>query len=205
MSPERVWIEGEHRLEAELWRADGRTGIVLAHPHPLFGGNMWYPLLGVIAQSASAAGIAALRFNFRGVGESEGRYSRGIGEVADLEAAMEYLKVLGCDSVVPVGYSFGAWITMKWVAQGGGLGRWVAVAPPLNFAKHPAERELSGEGLIVCGSRDLIAPASKVKREYGSFAVVVLDGADHFFSDFEDEVAKRIVEFLTPGEGQEDA
>jgi len=200
LDPEKVWIEGKCRLEAELWKPGGRAGIVLAHPHPLFGGDMWYPLLGVIAQKAGEAGMAALRFNFRGVGMSEGRYSRGEGEVEDLDAAIGYLKAAGCDTVVPVGYSFGAWIVMKWLAQGGPADRWVAVAPPTSFARHPRSGELSGAGLIICGSRDHIAPAARAEREYGSFDVFTLDGADHFFVDFEQEIADIIVDFSKPSE-----
>ena len=202
--PEAVWIDGAFKLEAELWRADSDVGIVLAHPHPLFGGDMWYPLLGVIAKRAQERGISALRFNFRGVGRSEGRYSHGKGEMDDLSAAVEYMKDAGCKVVVPVGYSFGAWIVMKRVATGGD-DRWVAIAPPVNFARHPKSSQLSGEGLIICGSKDMLSPASKVRREYERFRVVVVDGADHFFVDFEDRVAREVLDFVKPNGVEKDA
>lgn len=198
-------IRGEYKLEAELWLAGKDVGVVLAHPHPLFGGDMLFPLLGVIAKRAHDANMTALRFNFRGVGASEGHYSGGEGEVRDLEAALKYLDDMSITNVVPIGYSFGACIVMKWIAQNSATGRWIAIAPPINFMGHPSQKELSGEGFIICGTKDIYSPASRVGREYGKYSVVAINGADHFFSGFEEAVAEKVLEFLASGEENKDA
>lgn len=205
MSPERVWIKGEFRLEGELWLAGKKMGVVLAHPHPLFGGDMWFGLLSVIAKRAHEANISALRFNFRGVGMSEGQYSGGAGEVRDLEAALKHLSDVSIKSIVPIGYSFGACIVMKWIAQNSTAVRWIAIAPPINFMGHPSQRELSGEGFIICGTKDIYSPDSKVAREYDKYKVVAINGADHFFSGFEETVAEKVLEFLQPREEDKNA
>lgn len=199
-----MWIKGELNLEAELWLAEQKLGVVLAHPHPLFGGDMWFPLLGVLAKRAHEKKLTALRFNFRGVGASEGSYSGGPGEVQDFNATVKHLLDIGVKKVVPIGYSFGACIVMKWIEGKKFDGRWVVVAPPVNFMKHPSQRGLSGEGLVICGTKDNFSPASKVAREYDRYRFIEVDGADHMFSGFEELVADKVLEFLeSNGEGKD--
>lgn len=200
MSPERVWIKGEYNLEAELWQADVELGVVLAHPHPLFGGDMWFPLLGILAEKSQDKGVTALRFNFRGTGMSEGRYSGGQGEVKDLESAIKFLLDIGVKRVAPIGYSFGAFVVMKWLEAKRADGKWVAIAPPINFMKHPTQDELSGNGLIICGTRDVFSPASKVLHKYNRYKFAKIEGADHLFSGFEGLVADKVLEFLKSDE-----
>ena len=67
-------------------------GVILCHPHPLFGGSMVSPIMQTLCRVLDGEGIATLRFNFRGVGGSEGKFDQGRGEQEDLKAAMETLK-----------------------------------------------------------------------------------------------------------------
>ena len=88
-----VEVEGGPRLEARLGLVDpGRGGLVLCHPHPLYGGDMDNPVVVRAAEVAREAGLATLRFNFRGVGASEGSHDKGRGEQDDVRAALATLR-----------------------------------------------------------------------------------------------------------------
>ena len=101
---------GAETLEARLAVPEGaRWGVVICHPHPLYGGDMDSPVVARMAEACADRGLATLRFNFRGVGASTGRHDEGRGEQDDLRACLEHLKEsLGGDArVAPAGYSFG--------------------------------------------------------------------------------------------------
>ena len=98
------------RLEGVLDRQQAEKAVVLTHPHPLYGGNMDVPLIGLMARCFQSAGIATLRFNFRGTGGSTGEYDNGRGEQDDVLVACEFLTDLGYDQLILAGYSFGAWV-----------------------------------------------------------------------------------------------
>ncbi|HUJ68655.1 MAG TPA: hypothetical protein VLW86_03985, partial [Syntrophorhabdales bacterium] len=92
MSTRTVVIEGPERLEGVLHEGAGRGGSVICHPHPLYGGSMWNDVVEAMEEGFSKAGFSTLRFNFRGVGGSTGRYDDGKGETEDLVAACRFLK-----------------------------------------------------------------------------------------------------------------
>src|SRR5438094_7859543 len=101
-------------LEGELWLPAGErgtAGVVVAHPHPLRGGSMDNNVVWAVCQGLAAAGIASLRFNFRGVDRSEGAYAEGVDEVDDILGALAFLAAqpqIDADRVGLAGYSFGA-------------------------------------------------------------------------------------------------
>ena len=88
----------------------GTMGAVISHPHPLMGGDMRNPVVEILAESLFAGGLSTLRFNFRGVGMSEGVFDEGRGEQEDVLAAVTYLERQGIREIVLAGYSFGAWV-----------------------------------------------------------------------------------------------
>src|SRR5438093_5275897 len=91
-------------------------GVVVCHPHPMYGGDMHNNVVDAVCETAVTEGIAALRFNFRGIGASEGRYDNGVGEQDDVRAALAYLRELPeVDSarVALAGYSFGAAVALQ--------------------------------------------------------------------------------------------
>ncbi len=92
MSTRTVVIEGPERLEGVLHEGAGIGGAVICHPHPLYGGSMWNDVVDAMEEGFSKAGFTTLRFNFRGVGSSTGRYDGGVGETEDLVAACQFLK-----------------------------------------------------------------------------------------------------------------
>ncbi|HZC03891.1 MAG TPA: alpha/beta fold hydrolase, partial [Gammaproteobacteria bacterium] len=109
-------------------------GLVICHPHPLYGGDMHNAVVRGLAEAFAAADFAVLRFNFRGVGQSTGRYGEGIGEQQDARAAVEWLTAqAGVDParLFLAGYSFGARVTLAVAATDPRLCGFIAVAPPV--------------------------------------------------------------------------
>ena len=96
MREEKVLIPSSAiRLEGLLSNQEAlhlKGGVILCHPHPQYGGDMYNPVIAIAVEAASQEGFATLRFNFRGVGESEGSYGEGIGEREDVKAVIEYLR-----------------------------------------------------------------------------------------------------------------
>ena len=90
-----VFESGELKLEGLLDRAEGDAGVVITHPHPQYGGTMHNNVVESLVKAYQKAGYTTLRFNFRGMGRSEGHYDEGVGEQADVRGAVAYLKNLG--------------------------------------------------------------------------------------------------------------
>ena len=101
---------GELSIEGRISRGQGSRAVVLTHPHPQFGGDMYNPVVESIGHVYQRQGITTLRFNFRGVGSSQGSYGNGIGEQEDVLAAMRCLRENGHGPIDLPGYSFGAWV-----------------------------------------------------------------------------------------------
>jgi len=115
VSTKRVGIEGEERLEGVLREGAGKGAAVICHPHPLYGGSMWNNVVDALEIGFSQTGFTTLKFNFRGVGGSTGRYDGGAGEMRDVAAACLFLKehTGGDERLVLAGYSFGAWVCAR--------------------------------------------------------------------------------------------
>ena len=112
-------------LEANLREPDPppRGAVVVCHPHPVYGGTMDNRIVYRAAKAAAAAGFAALRFNFRGTGQSTGLFDQGIGEKEDAAAAIRWLE--GRYPGLPmalIGYSFGAWVGLQVAHSDPGVG-----------------------------------------------------------------------------------
>jgi len=186
---QRVSIEGagDVRLEGWLGLIQGsRAGLVLCHPHPLYGGDMDNPVVVRAAEVAREEGVGTLRFNFRGVGASTGIHAHGEGEQTDLRAAMALLR-----SHLPsegpfglLGYSFGAWIAAGVAGSEPTLAALGLVAPPLAMLDFTALSAVGQDVLLVAGTRDTYCPVPILEemagRTDGARAVIV-EGADHFF------------------------
>jgi alpha/beta superfamily hydrolase len=130
-----------------------------------------------------------LRFNFRGVGNSQGSYGDGLGEQADVLAAISYLAELGLQKIDLAGYSFGAWVNAHLNCSTAGIERMVMVSPPVAFIDFAAVNAIDCLKLIVTGSRDDIAPPAIIRELYSRWNPAahfeVIDSADHFYGGYE--------------------
>ena len=161
----------------------GRRGLALvAHPHPLHGGTLANKVVVTLAKTALAAGYAAARPNFRGVGQSEGAFDHGEGELADMLAVAAFLRPRFAGlPLVLLGFSFGAYVQAR-AAAALAPARVVLVAPAVNlfaFGPPPAR------SLVVHGGDDELVPLACVqawsRATPGAAELVVLPGAGHHF------------------------
>ncbi len=174
---------GGIRLEGRLDAAAGSRAALIAHPHPLYGGDMDNPVVLALARAFRGAGLSVLRFNFRGVGRSQGVHGGGGPEREDLAAAREWLRGRGAAEILAAGYSFGAWVLAGAPEGFSGL---ILVSPPVALLDFGAPAPLPALRLVVTGERDPIAPARRIeplRRIWNPEApLAVIPGADHLFT-----------------------
>jgi alpha/beta superfamily hydrolase len=188
--------------DATLTTADGVTlealvakpptpqgGVVICHPHPLYGGDMDNPVVIRLAEVFGEMELATIRFNFRGTGRSTGIHGQGLAEQHDVEAARAHIATVagGAHPLILAGYSFGATVVAEVAAKHPDRSGVVLVAPPLarvdpkRFAGlAPFVERL----LVIVGGSDEICPADAVARlrEFTPHATFeVIEGANHFF------------------------
>ena len=174
------WIENaELRLEGLLAEGDAPLAALVLHPHPQYGGDMHNHVVVGLTEAFRALGLTTLRFNFRGVGRSQGAFDGGAGEAADAGAALDYLRAQAPGRLILLaGYSFGAMIAAA-VADERSPAALLLVSPPLGFSAIPAIPD-GVPALIAVGDRDPLAPAESARAlASGSTSVLVVSGADH--------------------------
>lgn len=191
-------------LEARIERRDPKSGVVITHPHPLYGGDMDNPVVDAIRRVYVQCGFTTLRFNFRGVGGSQGRYDNGRGEQDDVKAAVALLVESGVARVDLAGYSFGAWINALSVTGGLQVQRLVMVSPPVALIAFDGVGALPALRLAVTGSLDDIAPADRLQPQLSRWnpaaALEIIDGCDHFYSGYTDQLRTILSRYLSDGE-----
>lgn len=182
--------------------AEGRGGIILCHPHPQYGGDMYNNVVGGLQGALVQGGFSTFRFNFRGVGESAGEYGEGVKEMEDVRGAVAfYAAELGAD--VPLyllGYSFGAHVGVKGVVGDERVKALMCISPPMAIYDFAALRAEGRPKLIVTGERDVVCPVGPVEELYFSLPepkmLHIIPGADHFWWGMEDRVADYVIDFL---------
>jgi uncharacterized protein len=173
---------------------------ILLHPHPQFGGTMNNPIVHALYYAFADRGFSVLRFNFRGVGRSQGLFENGAGELSDAASALDWLQSYNKDAKICwiAGISFGAWISMQLLMRRPEITGFISIAP---LAKHYDFSFLApcpASGLFVNGDLDSVTSpeavqslVSKLKTQRGiTIEHKVLHGANHFFSDRIDELVK---------------
>jgi len=183
--------------------ASHSTGVLLAlHPHPLYGGNMINNVVEAVVRAGQASGLTTLRFNFRGVGLSEGSYNDGVGEQDDVGAALDFLELgFHPEAKVLVGYSFGASIALAYChRKDHGVDGLVLICPPPFLLHERLSLGLPVVKKILLAQNDQIAPPDEVKSR--AFAcgvgklIEVIPGANHFLLGREGEVEDCLVRLL---------
>jgi hypothetical protein len=181
--------------------------VVFAHPHPQYGGTMHTKAVYQGAKGLTRIGCAVLRFNFRGVGASEGEFDIGAGEKADFAAALDYMaaKYPG----VPLwaaGFSFGAWIALEVGAVDDRVSVLIGIAPPVATSvsgmdyDFPNTLASTKPKFFVQGEADEVCPLEAMWQFYGRLAepkeLVVIDAADHLFEGKTQEVGEALEDLL---------
>jgi uncharacterized protein len=160
---------------------------VVAHPHPLRGGNRFSPVVTAVFESLGAAGFAVIRFDFRGVGTSTGTHGNGVGERLDVSSVISDLarRHPGV-ALVSVGYSFGARVALT--VDHPAVVAWATVAPPLAVAPPSPEQAAIGADqrpkLLIVPEQDQFSPpdaTSSAVATWRATEMVVSEGSDHFF------------------------
>ncbi len=198
------------RLEALIDAPESgavRAAVVFAHPHPQYGGTMHTKTVYQSAKALTRIGCAVLRFNFRGVGASEGAFDSGPGEQADFRAALDYMA--GRYPGVPLwaaGFSFGSWVALEVGAADPRVSLLIGIAPPVatsvsgqNYT-FDATLESTKPKFFVQGEADEVCPIEGMWHFYGKLhepkELAVIDAADHLFDGKTQEVGEALEDLL---------
>ena len=165
--PEVTFTGPAGRIEGRFQPSKQRGApiAIVLHPHPQFGGTMNNKIVYDLFYSFVERGFSALRFNFRGVGRSQGSFDHGAGELSDSAAALDWVQAVTPDakSCWIAGVSFGAWIGMQLLMRRPEIEGFISVAPPANRFDFSFLAPCPSSGLIVHGDADRVAPLKDVE------------------------------------------
>jgi len=176
--------------------------VVITHPHPQMGGDMYNNVVESIALSYHRKGYTTLRFNFRGAGNSQGNYNNGIGEQEDVHCALKYLSKMGIEKIDLAGYSFGTWINALLMQKPVevNIKKLVMVAPPVAFLDFSSIIKIPHLQLIITGSHDEFAPPKLINQMMSDWnpqaRLKIIQGADHFSYGIGDDINSCISELI---------
>ncbi len=179
---------------------------LLLHPHPQHGGTMNNKVVFTLFQAFTKRGYSALRFNFRGVGRSQGTYDKGEGELADAAAALDWLQTYNPNASLCwiAGVSFGSWIGMQLLMRRPEIDGFVTVSPPANAFDFSFLAPCPSSGLIINGEKDEHVPQAAVTKLVTKLSHQkdiridhrVVPGANHFFQNRTDDLAVQVDDYL---------
>ena len=197
-----VALEGLLARPATSTAADERfAAALLCHPQPA-ASSMDDPLIHMLARDLANAGLLTLRFNFRGVGASEGQQTDGRLEPLDIAGAVEYLLTLpevNPDKLCLIGHAFGAYMALTYAAHDPRIKAVVAVSPPI-FRVTPELGRFPQPKLFVTGEYDEVSPRHKLEpwlEQLPNCGLRVVSGARHLMRDAEPTASAAIVKFVT--------
>ncbi len=202
--PEVMFAGPDGRLEGRYHHSK-ETGAPLAlilHPLPMHGGTMNNRIVYGMYQAFQKLGFSVMRFNFRGVGRSQGRYDGGIGEIGDAAAALDWMQAVNPQQggLWIAGYSFGAFVGMQLLMRRPEISGWVSVATPASHYDFGFLAPCPCSGLMVHGDSDELVPEPTVKKLVDKLNTQktvtvdyrVLPGADHVFANHADAVSLAV-------------
>lgn len=191
--PEVIIAGPEGRLEGRY--QPGTTPrapvAIILQPHPAQG-TMNHPIVLALYQSFVKRGFATLRFNFRGVGRSQGIFDNGIGELSDAASALDWLQQFNPEAQTTWvgGFSFGAWIGMQLLMRRPEIKGFISIAPPANMYDFSFLAPCPSSGIIIDGEADEVVPTSAVQKlvdklktqKHITIHHSTIPGANHYFA-----------------------
>ncbi|KQT83525.1 alpha/beta hydrolase [Aurantimonas sp. Leaf443] len=206
--PEVIFNGPAGRLEGRYQAAKGKNApiAIVLHPHPRFGGTMNNQIVYQLFYMFVERGFTTLRFNFRGIGRSQGEFDHGSGELSDAAAALDWVQSIHPDSKQcwVAGYSFGSWIGMQLLMRRPEIEGFISVAPQPNSYDFSFLAPCPSSGLIIHGDKDRVAPpkdvqtlVEKLKTQKGILITQkIMEGANHFFSEHTEELIGECSDYL---------
>ena len=202
----------EGKIEAKYSHnnRDDSPIVILLHPDPSKGGTMHTKIIFKMYKIFIKAGFSTIRFNFRGVGKSEGLFDDGEGELSDAACVLDWLQQYNTNSKIcwVAGFSFGAWIAMQLLMRRPEIESFISISPPANLYDFNFLAPCPSSGLIINGSDDIVAPKNdiqklvdRLKSQKGiEINHSLIDGANHFFDNeiesLNNEISKYIAKIL---------
>jgi uncharacterized protein len=207
--PELIIPGPAGRIEARYHHEQSSESPIalILHPHPQFGGTMNNQVVYSLYHTFVARGFSVLRFNFRGVGRSQGVWDGGPGELADAASALDWLQQVKPDAKTCwiAGVSFGTWIAMQLLMRRPEIDGFICVAPPANLYDYTFLAPCPSSGLIINGDKDRVVPpqaitdqlVNKIKTQRGiKIDHEVIPGANHFFENKTEDLNRIVGGYL---------
>ena len=199
-------------LDGELHLPQGRgpfPSVVVCHPHPLYGGDMLNNIVVAICQALPRYAIAAFRFNFRGVGKSEGTFGGGIAEQEDVKAALAFILStpdIDIKKIGLAGYSFGTSVALPVALQDERVSLLALVSPALSDSGWEQLKGYRQSKFLIVGDTDFVIPLEQFQQHIKDIPAPrqyqVVSGADHFWWGYEEAVAQKVTQFFAAGFSQ---
>ena len=209
--PEVIFPGPEGRLEGRFHpgtRPRAPVALIL-HSHPQAGGTMNNKIVQLLYQTFVRRGFATLRFNFRGVGKSQGLFDNGIGELSDAASALDWVQSIHpeAETTWVAGVSFGAWIGMQLLMRRPEIRGFISIAPPANMYDFSFLAPCPSSGIIVQGEADEVVTPSAVQKLVDKLRTQrhitihheTIPGANHFFANELDLLMKEVDDISTCG------
>jgi alpha/beta superfamily hydrolase len=198
---------GELLLEGIVAIPEGAgtfPALIVCHPHPLYGGSMDNNVVHSLCETLTKASFVSFKFNFRGVGRSQGEFGQGIGEQEDVEAAISFIstvKAVDSKRIGLAGYSAGAGFALPIGSSDGRIKALAAISPPLNEFNFDFLKSSPKQKFLISGSRDNSTAADEFLQFCQSLAepkqCEIIDGADHSWWEYESSLAAKVTAFFT--------
>ena len=207
--PDVIFNGPEGRLEGRYQHnRDPNAPIALMlHPHPQHSGTMNNKVVYTMYQAFARRGFSVLRFNFRGVGRSQGSYDRGEGELSDAASALDWLQTYNqnADACWIAGFSFGAWIGMQLLMRRPEISGFISISPPANLYDFSFLAPCPSSGLVIHGELDELVPepsVAKLVEKLGHQRDLEIDyrvipGATHFYHDNIEDLIGHLDDYLS--------
>lgn len=206
--PEVIFAGPAGRLEGRYQHSErtGAPAALILHPHPLYGGNMNNKVVYELFYVFQRRGFSTLRFNFRGVGRSQGEFDGGTGELSDAASALDWLQTYNPNATTYwiAGFSFGAWISMQLLMRRPEINGFISVSPPANTYDFSFLAPCPSSGILIHGTADQVVPQADVERlaeRLQSQKGITIDfekieGANHFFERHIEELVQCVETYL---------